>query len=90
MYLLRRCLNPEPNGLPDANSIISPQAIAVRIRGALGDIDPLNKVPFRRAISRAIPSQQCDDQAAPPQPTTSDPPANSLRPPKPETLNPKA
>ena len=24
-----------------------------RIRGTLGDIDPLNKVPFKRAISRA-------------------------------------
>ena len=27
--------------------------VGVRIRGTLGDIDPLNKVPFKRAISRA-------------------------------------
>ena len=27
--------------------------IGVGIRGTLGDIDPLNKVPFKRAISRA-------------------------------------
>ena len=27
--------------------------LGVRIRGTLGDIDPLNKVPFKRAISRA-------------------------------------
>ena len=26
--------------------------VGVRIRGALGDIDPLNKVPFKRATSR--------------------------------------
>ena len=26
--------------------------IGVRIRGALGDIDPLNQVPFKTAISR--------------------------------------
>ena len=26
--------------------------IGVRLRGTLGDIDPLNKVPFKRAISR--------------------------------------
>ena len=26
--------------------------MGVRIRGTLGDIDPLNKVPFKRAISR--------------------------------------
>ena len=27
--------------------------IGVRSRGTLGDIDPLNKVPFKRARSRA-------------------------------------
>ena len=27
--------------------------LGIRIRGTLGDIDPLNKVPFKRAISRA-------------------------------------
>ena len=27
--------------------------MGVRIRGTLGDVDPLNKVPFKRAISRA-------------------------------------
>ena len=27
--------------------------MGVRIRGTLGDIDPLNKVPFERSISRA-------------------------------------
>ena len=26
--------------------------MGVRIRGTLGDIDPLNKVPFKRAIRR--------------------------------------
>ena len=26
--------------------------LGVRIRGSLGDIDPLNKVPFKRARSR--------------------------------------
>ena len=26
--------------------------LGVRIRGTLGDIDPLNKVPFKRATSR--------------------------------------
>ena len=26
--------------------------MGVRIRGTLGDIDPLNKVPFKRAKSR--------------------------------------
>ena len=26
--------------------------VGVRIRGTLGDIDPLNKVPFKRATSR--------------------------------------
>ena len=26
-------------------------SLGVRIRGTLGDIDPLNKVPFKRAIS---------------------------------------
>ena len=26
--------------------------IGVRIKGTLGDIDPLKKVPFKRAISR--------------------------------------
>ena len=26
--------------------------MGVRIRGTLGDIDPLNKVPFKRATSR--------------------------------------
>ena len=26
--------------------------VGVRIRGALGDIDPINKVPFKRAIRR--------------------------------------
>ena len=26
--------------------------LGVRIRGALGDIDPLNKVPFKRATKR--------------------------------------
>ena len=26
--------------------------MGVRIRGTLGDIDPLNKVPFKRARSR--------------------------------------
>ena len=26
--------------------------LGVRVRGTLGDIDPLNKVPFKRAISR--------------------------------------
>ena len=28
-------------------------SMGVRIRGTLGDRDPLNKVPFKRAISRA-------------------------------------
>ena len=27
--------------------------LGVRIKGTLGDIDPLNKVPFKRATSRA-------------------------------------
>ena len=27
--------------------------LGYRIRGTLGDIDPLNKVPFTRAVSRA-------------------------------------
>ena len=27
-------------------------ALGVRIRGTLGDIDPLNKVPYKRAGSR--------------------------------------
>ena len=27
-------------------------SVGVRIRGTLGDIDPLNKVPFKRATSR--------------------------------------
>ena len=26
--------------------------LGVRIRGTLGDLDPLNKVPFKRATSR--------------------------------------
>ena len=30
----------------------APADMGVRIRGTLGDIDPLNKVPFKRAISR--------------------------------------
>ena len=29
-----------------------PPVVGVRIRGTLGDIDPLDKVPFKRAISR--------------------------------------
>ena len=29
--------------------------LGVRIRGTLGDIDPLNKVPFKRATSRGSP-----------------------------------
>ena len=29
--------------------------MGVRIRGTLGDRDPLNKVPFKRAISRVKP-----------------------------------
>ena len=28
------------------------EVVGVRIRGTLGDVDPLNKVPFMRAISR--------------------------------------
>ena len=27
--------------------------VGVRIRGTLGEIDPLNKVPFKRATSRS-------------------------------------
>ena len=30
-----------------------PYFVRVRIRETLGDIDPLNKVPFKRATSRA-------------------------------------
>ena len=33
-------------------SIGSDCEVGVRIRGTLGDIDPLNKVPFKRARSR--------------------------------------
>ena len=30
----------------------SGEEVGLRIRGTLGDIDPLNKVPFKRAPSR--------------------------------------
>ena len=37
----------KPPGPPEAD-----QTLGVRIRGTLGDIDPLHKVPFERASSR--------------------------------------
>ena len=33
-------------------NLFKPLELGVRIRGTLGDIDPLNKVPFKRAISK--------------------------------------
>ena len=33
--------------------MLSGPHFGVRIRGTLGDIDPLNEVPFKRALSRA-------------------------------------
>ena len=38
-----------PSATLGAQAVI---ALGVRVRGTLGDIDPLNKVPFKRATSR--------------------------------------
>ena len=40
-------------GMVQLSSVsVSMPSLRVRIRGTFGDIDPLNKVPFKRARSR--------------------------------------
>ena len=38
--------------VPGSGSHCYPKRLGIRIRGTLGDIDPLNKVPFKRPTSR--------------------------------------
>ena len=47
---------PPPNSPPPARVEGFGLLVGVRIRGTLGEIDPLNKVPFKRARSRV---QKC-------------------------------
>ena len=44
--------SPRRNDVPKSSST-EELYVGVRIRGTLGDIDPLNKVPVKRARSRA-------------------------------------
>ena len=52
LLLILAMLQPDPLGALSLSLMHMWPFLGVRIRGTLGDIDPLNKVPFKRATSR--------------------------------------